>query len=231
MISQQEKKKRIELKLTDDGSHTLWSSELNESYHSQFGAIQESKHIFIDHGLTPYLKLQKKTLTILEVGFGTGLNAYLTALSTNRQIEYIAIEPFPIDESSWSQLNYPSKCGDDSSLFFDSHKCDWECFFELTSSFTLMKTKTTLSDLALESEIDLIYFDPFSPSKVPELWNQKVFELLFEMMSDRSALLTYCAKGDVKRALRSAGFVVQRLRGPQGKRHMIRAIKGDWNVS
>jgi tRNA U34 5-methylaminomethyl-2-thiouridine-forming methyltransferase MnmC len=215
-----------ELIITSDGSHTLHVPELNENYHSKHGALHESLHVFIRSGFD---QVQLNEVRILEVGLGTGLNALLTvkaAADSNKKIFYTAVEAFPLPSSITSQLNYPQLLGHpQAQAWFDKiHSSEWGVESSVTEEFTLTKQHTTLQLAALPGNFfDLVYFDAFAPQKQAEMWTQEVFAKCYGAMNDDSAFVTYCAKGRVKRDLRSVGFVVESLAGPPGKREMIRA--------
>jgi len=213
---------------TSDGSNTFYLPDLEEHFHSINGAIQESEHVYIGSGLRA---LPNKRLSILEVGFGTGLNAWLTLLeiaASDRKAEYYALELFPLSETEYLQLNYAEdKPEMEKNIFLELHRCPWEKKTELTQGFSITKlscdfTTTSLSNLPL---FDLIYFDAFAPDKQPAMWTVQGFEKLFQHCQVGTILVTYCAKGQVRRDLVQAGFKVERLPGPTGKREMLRAIK------
>lgn len=210
-----------EIMVTDDGSNTLFVPDINETYHSTHGAIQESMHIFIEQGLNV---MQKDSIRILEIGFGTGLNALLTALHADKQIEYITVEKYPIDQQLVQALNYPEQTGLPYArdLFEKLHQTRWEELIEIKPNFRMQKLKTNFCDFAPSEKFDLIYFDAFSPEKQPEMWEQKQFEKLFNACHPGAVIVTYCAKGAVRRNMQSAGFKVERLPGPPGKREILR---------
>lgn len=214
---------------TQDGSHSLYSHQFRDTYHSRYGAIQESKHVFIQAGL--FYKLPcAKTLHILEMGFGTGLNAYLTFLeSASRDIRvlYDTIEAFPVSQEEAGQLNYPAilSASQTEAVFFKMHSLSWGEPHQLSPQFTFRKWQEDLLAFHLPESVDLIYFDAFSPETQPELWEPPVWEKLFKALNQEGILVTYCAKGIVKRHLRNAGFKVESLPGPPGKREMTRATK------
>jgi tRNA U34 5-methylaminomethyl-2-thiouridine-forming methyltransferase MnmC len=218
----------IEIIPTKDGSHTLRNTELNETYHSIHGAVQESEHVFIKNGLGYVLDSGTQTVEILEVGFGTGLNAFLTCKQTRHQpcvIQYTSIELYPLPQVIWSGLNYASTA-EESTLYAQLHRAEWNKPEVLSSSFTLHKIQSSLQATALPaSQYDLVYFDAFAPDKQPGMWTLSVFEQICKSMKPGSVLVTYCAKGQVKRDLKSAGLLVESLPGPPGKREMIRASK------
>jgi tRNA U34 5-methylaminomethyl-2-thiouridine-forming methyltransferase MnmC len=219
---------KTELRETLDGSHTLYLEALDEHYHSTFGAIQESSHVFIQSGFDV---LDLKEIRVLEIGFGTGLNCLLTllrGLKKSGKIFYHAIEKYPLQKEIWEQLNFSRQFEVGSSHFFaDLHQAKWNSEVEIHPEFYL--TKKSEDFILLEADqlpmVDLVYFDAFSPEKQPELWDISIFEKIFKRMNFRGILVTYCAKGVVRRNLQSVGFCVERLPGPPGKREMIRAIK------
>lgn len=210
-----------EMMVTKDGSNTLFVPEINETYHSTHGAVQESMHIFINEGLK---MMQKDKVRILEIGFGTGLNVLLSALHTDKKVAYITVEKYPIDQQFVRKLNYPEQTGllDARDIFEKIHQVSWEEFVEITPKFMLQKVKTNFCDFAPSGKFDLIYFDAFSPEKQPEMWEQKQFEKLFNACHPGAIIVTYCAKGAVRRNMQSAGFTVERIPGPPGKREILR---------
>jgi tRNA U34 5-methylaminomethyl-2-thiouridine-forming methyltransferase MnmC len=214
-----------QLIVTADGSHSLFVPELNEHYHSVHGAVQESMHVFIDAGLR-YVE-GKKELNILEVGMGTGLNVLLTLLNAKTQVRYHALEAYPITPVTVEALNYPDllNCVHLKPAFRLVHSCEPEAHTGLSSHLNFVKHITKLEDFRSTEQFDLVYFDAFAPRVQPELWTRQVFEHLFSMMGEGGALVTYCAKGEVKRNLKAAGFSVEALPGPKGKREMTRAVK------
>lgn len=218
----------IEIIQTKDGSHTLRNTELNETYHSIHGALQESQHVFIQQGLEYKLQQRLPRLAILEVGFGTGLNAWLTAQKIwGREVlvSYVSLESFPLDHAILSKLNYANEAKG-LELFEKVHSATWDEPVLVTPNFSLHKMKTTLQQASLPTAFDLIYFDAFAPEKQPEMWALPSLEKVVATMKPDAAFVTYCAKGQVKRDLKSLGLLVEALPGPPGKREMIRAIKG-----
>lgn len=216
-----------EVIITSDGSHTLFVPKLNETYHSRHGAVQESAHVFVKEGFE--FISSKNTLSILEVGFGTGLNAWMTLLAANhskRIVKFTSLEAYPLDWELVSQLNYLSQPDAvDSEIFAKMHHCSWGIDCQINSFFSLKKLKLKLQEAVFESEFDLIYFDAFAPLIQPELWTEEIFESMFKSLRSGGVLVTYCAKGSVKRALKAVGFYLQSIPGPPGKREMTRAIK------
>ena len=216
----------LELRITEDGSHTLYVPALDEHYHSHYGALTESKHIFINAGLA---SLKSHKVSILEVGFGTGLNALLTAMyaSDNQvTINYITLEKYPIDPSLLFQLNYSTITGTESGELFEAiHDAPWEKPTKLTPWFTLEKRLMDLTSMSVEGLFDLVYFDAFGPGKQPEMWSREVMQKIAAVTHPGSVFVTYSAKGALKRILRALGFEVALLPGPPGKRVITRAVK------
>lgn len=221
-----------ELINTQDGSHSLLSERFGVTYHSRYGAIQESRHVFIEAGLY-FQAIQAKELHILEMGFGTGLNAYLTLLVGDEKklhISYEAIEAYPLTLEEANQLNYPQCLGvspANEGLFYKMHELSWGESHQLTTGFSLTKHLIKLENFkpGVADYFHLVYFDAFSPSAQPELWEPPIWKKLYDAIAPGGALVTYCAKGMFKRNLRDAGFGVESLPGPPGKREMTRAIK------
>lgn len=222
--------KNVIIETTSDGSNTLFVPELNEHYHSTNGALQESELVYIQNGLR-YTQLCIKELNILEVGFGTGLNALLTVLESKRQrrkIIYVAIEPEPIDTEIAGKLNYATLIGGTEApgYFKKLHEAGWEYPSFLSDYFIISKIHARLEEITLSDEkFHLIYFDAFGPDVQPELWTRQVFEQLFKSLKKDGILVTYSCKGTVKRALTAAGFTIKKLPGPAGKREVLRAMK------
>lgn len=213
---------------TEDGSHSLFNEELNETYHSTRGAIGESIHVFIKEGLEYFLdKSEKKVIRILEVGFGTGLNAFLTEQFAKRnkvEINFTTLEPFPIDEEIYKKLNY-SRPNIDSEIFLAIHQSPWEEEMRISSQFQLHKTKSQLEYFHTNQLFNIIYFDAFAPSKQPEMWSLENLKKCYDLLSSGGILTTYCAQGQFKRNLETAGFKVETLQGAMGKKEMVRAKK------
>ncbi len=216
---------KLEIITTADGSHTIYLPELNEHYHSVHGAIAESRHIFINAG---FYARKSNHVNIFEVGFGTGLNALLTCLeskATQCTVTYCALEPFPLDEKIWKLLNYPQMLGNSeaSNWIMKLHNASWNTQIRISEQFIFMKQKSGLAEAKIPYRaFDLIYFDAFAPTVQPELWSQEVFEKLFRACVAGARIVTYCAKGEVRRKLQRAGFRVERLPGPLGKREILR---------
>lgn len=225
---------KIEILKTADGSPTLYLPELDETYHSRHGSVQEARHVFIQHGLNFVIEEQKKeesgdsTFQLLEVGFGTGLNALLTFQEAIQNpavhIAYTSYETHPIAESIWSQLNYINEPMTPES-YATLMQAPWNQNTPLHSNFEILKIDKAIQALEAKEQFDLIYFDAFGPRAQAEMWDVSVFERLHRALKPNGVLVTYCAMGQFKRDLKSLGFVVERLPGPPGKREMTRAIK------
>jgi len=216
----------IGIKLTNDGSHTLYNESLDEHYHSVNGAIAESEQVYIVNGLR---YVNKEKLSVLEIGFGTGLNAFLSVIEaerSERQIIYTGIEAFPLPETFYSQLNYPKYVEEEYQQYYEAIcQSAWDIRKEITAHFSLLKLKADVLSCTLPSNYDIVFFDAFAPEKQPELWTEKLFQKLVEKMNPSAVLCTYCSKGIVKQSLRKLGLKVERLPGPPGKRHVLRAVK------
>ena len=213
------------IKTTADGSKTVFSERFQETYHSINGDVTESTHVFINAGL---LECGKDLLHIFEVGFGTGLNAYLTYIDTgkrNVQVNYHAVELYPLEGSVIDALDYPELLHADPKVFQALHKAPMEENVVISPYFNLRKMKADLVKIELSEQYDLVYFDAFSPAQQPELWEESIFEKIFRHMNSSGILTTYCAKGDVRRTLKKIGFTTERLPGPPGKHEMLRAKK------
>lgn len=226
----------IRIEQTADGSHTLFVPELNEHYHSIKGALTESEHIFIRTALRHCLR---HDIQILEIGFGTGLNAFLTLLEaekTQRKIYYTTIERYPLDIELVKKLHYPELISSaHAELFYKLHETEWDVPQAVTSHFTLLKIKGDFTHFTTEEKYDVVYYDAFAPEKQPEMWSQTLFDKLFNRMNPDGILTTYCAKGAVRRMLQTSGFHVERLQGPPGgKREILRAtaakLQADKNI-
>ncbi|MEI6556071.1 MAG: tRNA (5-methylaminomethyl-2-thiouridine)(34)-methyltransferase MnmD [Paludibacter sp.] len=215
-----------ELVFTSDGSHTLFVPEIDECYHSSHGAIQESQHIFIDAGLK---QCGKNEIYVLEVGFGTGLNAFLALVEAERsgkKIHYIALEKYPIEAEKAMLLNYPKKIDSEKQTVFNAlHASEWNIPVEITPYFMLHKIETDFTQFVHNQQYDVVFFDAFSPEKQPEMWSVHKFEKLYKSCNFGAVMTTYCAKGIVRRAMQEAGFKVERLPGPPGKREILRAMQ------
>jgi tRNA U34 5-methylaminomethyl-2-thiouridine-forming methyltransferase MnmC len=211
---------------TADGSNTIYVPELNEHYHSIHGAVQESTHIFINNG---FETCKADPLFILEIGFGSGLNALLTAIkseSGTREVNYISIEKYPIDHELVDSLNHYKYAGENGAdIFHLIHSAPWNQSVKICKNFHLEKVENDFTKIHLSGKYDLIYFDAFGPDKQPEMWTKELFSGIAAVTNKDGILVTYSAKGEVKRSLKACGFEVTLLPGPPGKRQMIRAVK------
>lgn len=210
---------------TGDGSHTLFRADLDETYHSKHGAVQESQHVFINNGLRYWLDTIHQTrVNIFEVGFGTGLNAWLShqiARSENLRMTYTSIEAFPLQREVWTQLNYAPE----DKSFHALHQASWNSDVPIDEHFTLHKVGGKLEESVMPQAVDIIFFDAFAPVKQPELWTYPVLERVCGSLVTNGVFVTYCAKGQLKRDLRSLDLRVETLPGPPGKKEMVRAVR------
>lgn len=220
--------------LTSDGSYTVAIPGMNVTYHSTHGAVQESRHVFIEAGLNYALSTfdnsNNTSLRIFEMGFGTGLNALLSfakAKELNRCINYQSAELYPLSMEDVKALNYISMLGDESlsQPFIQMHKCEPGKDIAISPFFTLHTSNESLLNITTTQSFHLIYFDAFAPDIQPELWTQPVFKQMYNMLCNDGALVTYCSKGTVRRAMQAAGFTIEKLKGPPGKREIVRALK------
>lgn len=213
--------------ITADGSSTIYLPEWDENYHSKHGAIQEAIHVFIKSGLSLF---SNKKISILEIGFGTGLNSFITFLEApklNLEIKYIGVEAYPVSINEIDKLNYVSelRAKEFSSVFSEMHQQKWEVENEISSTYTLTKRNQLFNEISDKNSFDLIYFDAFGARVQPELWTEEIFQIMFNSLKKEGVLVTYSAKGSVRRAMQKVGFIVEKLPGPPGKREMLRAIK------
>lgn len=214
---------------TADGSTSFYNEELDETYHSRHGAMQESLYVFIGAGLLKVAELQKE-ISILEMGFGTGLNAYLTAVKANElelKIKYTTLEAFPISNEQVKKMNYSDwgKGKAQKLIFSKIQEVPWEESREIDQHFSIKKIMKKFEDYHAIEEFDLIYFDAFGPNVQPELWSDVIFKNMFNALKPGGMLVTYSVKGSARRAMKSAGFTVDKIPGPPGKREMSRATK------
>lgn len=220
----------LEVLLTQDGFHTILNKSNGVTYHSKFGSVQESKHVYVNAGFEYIAAKFNYPINILEIGFGTGLNAYLTSIyskNLNREVNYIAIEKYPLPLSIINQLNYSSiDANVDSSIFFRLHSSEWDEETLIHEYFSLKKIHSDASSFGLADSFHCIYMDAFAPDDDREdLWSEEIFSKLFNSLEINGCLVTFCAKGSLKRLLKKIGFMVETLPGPSNKREMIRAIK------
>ncbi|SFF43618.1 tRNA (5-methylaminomethyl-2-thiouridine)(34)-methyltransferase MnmD [Flavobacterium xueshanense] len=212
---------------TLDGSTTIHIAEWDECYHSKHGAIQEAQHVFIKNGLSLF---QNQKVTILEIGFGTGLNAFITLLEAKKMqqtIDYVGVEAYPISADEVLKMNYVTELDatQESAIFDKMHEGNWEEKIVLNDDFSLTKRKQFFEEINDENKFDLIYFDAFGYRVQPELWSTAIFEKMFKALKQNGVLVTYAARGVVKRSMIEVGFTVEKLAGPPGKREMFRALK------
>ena len=212
---------------TADGSKTIQLKEWNEQYHSIHGAIQESYHVFIKHGLNLF---RNQEIHVLEIGFGTGLNAFITFLEASKlglKVIFRGVEAYPVTPGELSELNFISelKAETHRSHFEQMHKSAWASNIAISDGFTLYKEQCDFKEIDVVNTYDMVYFDAFGARVQPELWTENVFGIMFKALKTGGVLVTYSAKGSVRRAMQASGFTVERLPGPPGKREMLRAIK------
>ncbi len=216
-----------EIIITNDGSTTIRIPDWDENYHSTHGAIQEAKHVFIKNGLD--LFQNQDTLSILEIGFGTGLNAFITFLETlnKEKVNYIGVEAYPISDEEITQMNYVAELQafQYQAIFDNMHSCDWESKQMITENFTLTKRKQFFQDIEDKNQFDLIYFDAFGFSLQPELWGEVIFKKMYDALIPEGTLVTYACRSSIKIAMQSVGFSIEKLPGAPGKREMLRATK------
>ena len=212
---------------TGDGSKTIRIIDLDENYHSSHGALQEAMHVFMKNGLNSTSKLQ---VNVFEMGFGTGLNAFLTAViaeETGRQVFYQGVEAFTVSEDELEALGYKTILGEEnSSIYSKINEAEWEKVIQVTDNLGVLKNEAKLQDLPLKKEFfDIIYYDAFGPRAQDEMWSVELFQKMYDSLQKGGFLVTYCAKGQVKRNMKEVGFEIERLEGPPGKREMTRAWK------
>ncbi|MDX1910787.1 MAG: tRNA (5-methylaminomethyl-2-thiouridine)(34)-methyltransferase MnmD [Saprospiraceae bacterium] len=215
--------------LSADGSHTLLSEKYGVTYHSRYGAVTETTHVFIGAGL--HWKAQYKLeISVLEIGFGTGLNTFMTMLEAEQQsyqVRYVTLETMPLTVAAAEALNYPEilEVPQRRDDFLRLHRCAWNEPQVYSPCFSFEKKQLSLLDFYAKNAFDLVYFDAFAPQAQPEMWEEAVFGGLFDALREGGGLVTYCAQGEFRRRLRRSGFMVEKLPGPPGKREMTRAIK------
>ncbi|WP_445458490.1 tRNA (5-methylaminomethyl-2-thiouridine)(34)-methyltransferase MnmD [Flavobacterium sp. HNIBRBA15423] len=217
-----------EIITTNDGSSSIFLPEWNESYHSKFGAIQEAKHVFIKNGLDLFHK--EDSISILEIGFGTGLNAFITLLEAEKRKQktnYVGVEAYPVSLEEIKLLNYPNQLEamEKNDLFIKMHQTDWEMEHLISNYFIIKKREQFFNTITDENAFDLIYFDVFGFRVQPELWTEEIFQKMFNALNPEGILVTYACRTVIKNAMLAAGFTVEKLPGAPGKREMLRAKK------
>lgn len=223
------------IEITKDGSSTLLHPKYQAHYHSIFGAIEESNHVYINAGLLYFLSSEgkqevKQSCSVLEVGFGSGLNAFNTFLkaeSLPTNINYVGVESYPVSIETIEKLNYVAQFNatDKASFFKQMHSVSWGKTHKITDKFSLEKRQLDIFDLESTNEFEVIYFDAFGPGAQPELWTEPIFKIMYAALKKEGVLITYCAQGAARRAMQSVGFTVSKLPGPPNKRHILRAVK------
>lgn len=216
-----------EIITTKDGSTTIYIKDWDECYHSKHGAIQEAQHVFIQNGLSLF---PNQAVSILEIGFGTGLNAFITYLESpklNQSIHYVGVEAYPVDSSEVVAMNYVDELNAaiEKAVFKKMHESEWDKKVVLNSEFELIKRKQFFDEIDDFEQFDLIYFDAFGYRVQPELWSTAIFKKMYNALKPQGKLVTYAARGVVKRSMIEVGFTVEKLAGPPGKREMFRATK------
>jgi tRNA U34 5-methylaminomethyl-2-thiouridine-forming methyltransferase MnmC len=216
-----------EIITTADGSTSIYLTDWQETYHSKHGAIQEAYHVFIKNGLDLF---EQKDISILEIGFGTGLNAFITLLETeksNQKIDYVGVEAYPISAEEVLSMNFVKELNaDNGNHFFEKmHQCDWETKTEISEHFSLTKRKQFFEEIEDIDQFDLIYFDAFGYRVQPDLWSTSIFKKMYNALKDKGILTTYAARGVIKRSMIEVGFTVEKLPGAPGKREMMRGKK------
>lgn len=212
---------------TNDGSHSIHVPELNEQYHSVHGAIQEARHVFLKMGLDEFIHHNKLPIHVFELGFGTGLNALLASqwAKINKQfLYYTSVEKYPISKDEFQRLNYGDIIGE-KDLYKNITSCNWNEFVQISNKFKLRKLEIDIIEDNIPDGFDIIFFDAFAPKKQPKLWEVSIFEKMFSILNSRGFLVTYCCQGQARRNMISAGFSVEKVQGPPGKREMLKAKK------
>lgn len=220
---------RREIITTSDGSTTIHLPDWDENYHSKHGAIQEAKHVFIENGLSLF---KDKSIAVLEIGFGTGLNAFITFLESKRlniAADYVGVEAYPVSAAEILSMNYVHELNatTDSQIFQQMHASNWEEKTAISDTFFLTKRKQFFHEINDVAQFDLIYFDAFGYRVQPELWSTEIFQKMYNALKPNGVLVTYAARGVVKRSMIEVGFTVEKLPGPPGKREMFRATKNE----
>ncbi|MDP2686560.1 MAG: tRNA (5-methylaminomethyl-2-thiouridine)(34)-methyltransferase MnmD [Aequorivita sp.] len=214
---------------TGDGSYTLHIAEWDEQYHSKHGAIAEALHVFIKEGLYHWFsKNSSQTISIMEIGFGTGLNGFLTFLESEKnkfKVDYTGVEAYPLPVDVIQKMNYTSLLNASEEIFVQLHISPWEEKIIISENFNLTKQQKFFSEITAESIFDLIYFDAFGIRVQPELWTEEIFKKMHNALKPNGVLVTYAANGNARRAMQAVGFFVERLPGPPGKKEMLRGTK------
>ncbi|QTD38888.1 tRNA (5-methylaminomethyl-2-thiouridine)(34)-methyltransferase MnmD [Polaribacter batillariae] len=213
-----------EIRITSDGSTTIHLPDWNEQYHSKNGSINETYHVFIENGLR---QISADKVAILEIGFGTGLNAFITYLEAKKPVDYVGVEAYPVISEEIKKMNFITvlDAKEENAIFNKMHEVPWEEKHQLTSNFSILKRKQFFEDISDKDAFHLIYFDAFGARVQPQLWTEDIFAKMFTALKENGILVTYSAKGSVRRAMQAVGFTVERLPGPPGKREMLRAVK------
>ncbi|RXR31344.1 SAM-dependent methyltransferase [Flavobacterium piscinae] len=216
-----------EIIITSDGSTSIHLPEWEESYHSKHGAIQEAQHVFIKNGLS---LCKGQSVSVLEIGFGTGLNAFITFLESqknNQNIDYVGVEGFPVSPEEVIQMNYVNQLNANQFdlEFKRMHTSDWEENVTISEHFRLTKRQQFFNEINDQNQFDIIYFDAFGYRVQPELWSVEIFTKMFEALKECGILVTYACRGPIKNAMKEAGFKIEKLVGPPGKREMLRGWK------
>jgi tRNA U34 5-methylaminomethyl-2-thiouridine-forming methyltransferase MnmC len=212
---------------TLDGSTTIHLPEWDECYHSKHGAIQEAEHVFIKNGLALF---PNTNVSILEIGFGTGLNSFITFLESikrSQTINYVGVEAYPVSALEVLAMNYVAELDAEQhkAIFETMHTSNWEEKIILAPHFEITKRKKFFEQIEDVDAFDLIYFDAFGYRVQPDLWSTEIFERMYKALKEEGVLVTYAARGVVKRSMIEVGFTVEKLAGPPGKREMFRAFK------
>lgn len=213
---------------TSDGSLSVYLPEWDENYHSKHGAIQEAYHVFIKNGLDLYKN--GSSLSILEMGFGTGLNCFISFLEAQKRdlsIDYVGLEGYPLEVELVFELNYPKQLGaENKAMAYDlMQRSEWNVLTKIESNFTVTKKEMLFEEYEAKDTFDLIYFDAFGAKVQPELWTEVIFKKMYDALKKNGVIVTYAAKGSVRRAMQAVGFKVERLPGPPGKREMLRGTR------
>lgn len=217
---------RRELFETEDGSFTFRIPDWEEQYHSKHGALLEALHVFIKEGFL-YCTANRESVTLLEMGFGTGLNVSLTQLQAEKDkilVDFTTIDAYPIDPELIKKLNYPQQLNIPDEVFLKLHTLSWNETHQVSEHFKLTKLQKFFNEVEANGHYDLIYYDAFGMRVQPELWTEEIFEKLFKALKPRGILVTYACNGPARRALQAVGFEVQKLQGPPGKKEMMRAV-------